>query len=229
MSKIENNEAFVRAYQAARGLHVDGWAGPATRADLAKLSPTAAVSLSTNTITERAALELVAHEAIVPEAYRDSVGVWTWGVGVTDASGHAVMRYKDNPQSIADCLRVYVWLLREKYAPAVVAAFKGRALTENQFAAALSFHYNTGAIGRATWVKSFLAGDMVTARAQFLEWKKPAEIIERRKKEAALFFDGVWSANGMATVYPVRKPSYSPDWGGAKRVDIRAAMKEAMG
>lgn len=181
-----------------------------------------------STITERAALELVDHEAIVREAYKDSVGVWTWGIGVTDASGHGVMRYKDNPQTIAHCLAVYVWLLREKYAPAVVKAFGGRVLTENEFAAAMSFHYNTGAIGRATWVKSFLAGDKATARAQFLEWKKPAAIIERRKKEAALFFDGVWSADGFATVYPVKKPSYSPDWAGAKRVDIRADLKEAL-
>jgi len=42
MSKIEDNEAFVRAYQARRGLTADGWAGSATRADLDKLAPGAA-------------------------------------------------------------------------------------------------------------------------------------------------------------------------------------------
>lgn len=39
MSKAENNEAFVREYQARRGLKVDGWAGPDARADLDKLVP----------------------------------------------------------------------------------------------------------------------------------------------------------------------------------------------
>lgn len=42
-SKAENNEAFVREYQARRGLTVDGWAGPEARADLDKLMPPAAV------------------------------------------------------------------------------------------------------------------------------------------------------------------------------------------
>lgn len=43
MSKVENNENFVRAYQAARGLPVDGWAGPATQKDLDKAFPAGAV------------------------------------------------------------------------------------------------------------------------------------------------------------------------------------------
>lgn len=42
-SKAESNEAFVRAYQARRGLRVDGWAGPEVRADLDKWSPPEAV------------------------------------------------------------------------------------------------------------------------------------------------------------------------------------------
>ena len=103
-------------------------------------------------ITLRVALELLSHEAIVREAYKDSVGVWTWGVGVTDASGHKVQRYIDSPQTIERCLEIYVWLLRTRYAPAVRKAFEGHNLSEHEFAAALSFHYNTGAIGRATWV-----------------------------------------------------------------------------
>lgn len=39
MSKISNNEDFVREYQRRRGLTVDGWAGPEVRADLDKLVP----------------------------------------------------------------------------------------------------------------------------------------------------------------------------------------------
>ncbi len=231
------NALLAAGYEVGR---VDGDFGPSTlRASLKALrgeiggtnghAPTTSGDYVSGTITERVAMELIAHEAIVPEAYKDSVGVWTWGVGVTDASGHGVMRYKDNPQPISHCLAVYLWLLREKYAPAVVKAFGSHRLTESQFGAALSFHYNTGAIGRATWVRAFLDGDGATARSKFMEWKKPAAIIERRAKERDLFFSGQWTSDGKATVYPVRKPSYSPDWKGARRIDIRDDLRAAMG
>lgn len=183
---------------------------------------------SSGDITATIALELLAHEAIVPEAYKDSVGVWTWGVGVTSASGHDVDRYKDAPQTIERCLAVYAWLLRERYAPAVRKAFEGHPLTEAQFGAALSFHYNTGAIGRATWVQSFKAGRIDEAKAKFMEWRKPAAIIERRTKERDLFFDGKWSSDGRVTVYPVRKPSYAPDFGKGQSVDVRADLVKAL-
>jgi len=172
-------------------------------------------------ITAKTALELVAHEAIVREAYKDSVGVWTWSVGVTTASGHDVFRrYKDNPQSMRRCLEVFEWLLRTKYAPAVKRAFTGHKLSEAQFAAALSFHYNTGGIARASWVNEFKNDEISAARASFMNWKKPPEIIPRRKKERDLFFDGIWSSDGTVTEYSVRKPSYQPDFRNPKKVDI---------
>lgn len=181
-------------------------------------------------LTERVCLELLHHEAIVREAYRDSVGVWTWGVGVTSASGHHVERYKDAPQTIERVLEVFVWLLRTKYAPAVRDAFHARALSEAQFAAALSFHWNTGAIKRASWVREFLDGEPeTTVRASFLEWRNPPEIRPRRAAEADLFFRDVWAGDGMTTVYPVRKPSYAPDWGKAQRVDVRDELRAALG
>lgn len=181
-------------------------------------------------LTERVCLELLFHEAIVREAYRDSVGVWTWGGGVTSASGHSVERYKDNPQTIERVLEVFVWLLRAKYVPAVRDAFHARALSEAQFAAALSFHWNTGAIKRASWVREFLDGSpAATVRASFLEWRNPPEIRPRRAAEADLFFSERWSGDGMTTVYPVRKPSYAPDWGKAQRVDVRDEMRAALG
>lgn len=177
-------------------------------------------------LTPRVALELISHEAIVPEAYKDSVGVWTWGVGVTNASGHEVHpRYKDKPQLIARCLQVYIWLLQTKYIPAVEKAFSGCQLTEAQFAAAVSFHYNTGAIATADWVDEWKAGNPA-ARTSFMRWRKPPEIIPRREKERDLFFDGKWSNDGKATVIPVKKPSYTPNFAAAKRVDVSAILKE---
>lgn len=222
------NGDMVKAIDSLADMFALGVAGAPSPAPATALPPAAAAAF-VGDITERVALELVGHEAIVPEAYKDSVGVWTWGVGVTSASGHAVDRYKDSPQSLQRCLEVYVWLLRERYAPAVREAFEGRALTEAQFGAALSFHYNTGAIGRASWVTAWKAGDVAEARARFMDWKKPASIISRREKERDLFLDGRWSQDGKATVYEVAKPSYSPRWSSAKRVDIGADLKAALG
>lgn len=179
-------------------------------------------------LTVRILTEILHHESIVLEAYKDSEGVWTWGVGVTSASGHAVERYKDNPQTIEHCLAVYVWLLREKYLPGVFAAFKGRALTEAQLAAALSFHWNTGAIGTADWVEHWLEGDIASARLHFMDWKRPASIIPRREAERDLFFGGKWAGDGVTTIWPVRKPSYAPNWSKPTRVDVSGPLRLAL-
>ena len=182
-------------------------------------------------LTPRVALELIGHESIVLEAYRDSENVWTWGIGVTNSSGHQVFpRYKDNPQTVQRCLEVYIWLLRNQYIPDVLKAFRGFNLTETQFAAALAFHYNTGAIGKTSWVALFLAGDKAGAR-RFWEshYLNNGDLTERRKKETALFFDGKWSQDGKATIWPVNKPSYHPDFRHPRRVDISADLAAAMG
>lgn len=211
---LEDVKAFDRAIDLAFGDCV-----PSTHP-----SPSA----DSSPLTLKVAMELICHEAIVLEAYRDSKNIWTWGIGVTDASGHSVGRYKDNPQSLAHVLKIYIWLLREKYLPDVLKAFEGYVLSESQLAAALSFHYNTGAIGRASWVTKVKAGDMAGARKSIMEWRRPPEIIERRTKERDLFFEGKWCNDGKARVLGVRKPSYYPDWRSSKRVDISAALQEAM-
>lgn len=227
MNKHGDNEKFVRWLQGVLGVQVDGWAGNDTRTALERLLTKPDASTD-DPLTARTVLEILHHEAIVQEAYLDSVKKWTWGVGVTSASGHSVERYKDNPQSLERCIEVYVWLLREKYLPAVLRAFDGHQLTEWQLCSALSFHYNTGAIESASWVKSWKAGDTAKAASEFMNWSKPSEIIPRRKAERDLFFHGKWSGDGKAMVWPVKKPSYSPDWRNGRKVDVMQAVKEAL-
>lgn len=178
-------------------------------------------------MTERAVLELAYSEGLVRQAYRDSVGTWTWSIGITNASGHNVERYINNPQPLEHCLAVFVWAL-QKYADDVDKAFSGVKLSEAQFAAALSFHYNTGAIGRASWVTKFKAGDIAGARAAFMDWKKPPEIIERRTRECNLFFDGKWSGDGTVTEYTQVTAKGTIVWGSAKRVDITKPLRAAL-
>lgn len=175
-------------------------------------------------ITYRSALEVASHEGLVRQAYKDSKGIWTWSIGVTNATGHNVERYIGKPQTLEHCLAVWVWALK-RYADDVNAAFAGRKLTEEQFAGALSFHYNTGAIGRASWVKQWLAGDVAGARKSFMEWKKPPEIVARRTKERDLFFDGKWSNDGKVTEYTSLTTRQTP--ASPKRVDISGPLKTA--
>jgi GH24 family phage-related lysozyme (muramidase) len=177
-------------------------------------------------ITPRTALEIAYHEGIVQEAYKDSVGMLTWSIGVTSASTHNVDRYIKNPATIDRCIEVYIWLLDTKYAPAVRSVFAGKKLTEAQFAAALSFHWNTGAIERATWVKEWLRGEHGNARKSILNWNKPSEIIPRRRAERDLFFDGDWSGDGTVAHYQGVSESGSPI--NPKRINIEGPITSAI-
>lgn len=180
-----------------------------------------------NKIDYDVALEIASHEAIVRQAYKDSVGVWTWSVGLTSATGHNVERYIGKPQTLEHCLKIFVWAL-ERYAIDVREAFKGQELTKSQFAAALSFHWNTGGIKKASWVKSFLAGDIKGARKSFMSWNKPKEIIPRRTKDRDLFFDGKWSNTGTMTEYTKVKSNGTPDWSSAKKINIKSELSLAL-
>lgn len=180
-------------------------------------------------LTVRVMGELIHHEAIVLEAYKDSEGIWTWGIGLTAASGVDPLAFKDKPATVDQVLKAFVNVTRRRYVQPVLNAFGGRKLTEEQFAAALSFHYNTGAIERTDWVKLWLAGRATEAKA-FLRshYLNGGDLQGRRNAEAALFFDGVWKGDGTALVIPVAKPSYQPAFAKAKRVPIASALAGAL-
>ncbi len=79
-----------------------------------------------------------------------------------------------------------------RYAAEVASAIRGAATTQPQFDALVSFHYNTGAIARATLVRKHLAGDHAGASAEFARWNRAGGRImrglaRRRAAEAALY------------------------------------------
>jgi lysozyme len=147
---------------------------------------------------------LALHEGIVPAPYKDSVGVWTFGIGHTAGAGDpdpATMP-KGMPADLDRALvRVFDVFRHDlpKYEAGVNRALKV-PVTQAQFDALVSFHYNTGAIGRATLVKKLNAGDVAGAAAGFMSWVKPPEITERRKAEQALFATGTYPG-GQVTVW----------------------------
>lgn len=190
--------------------------------------------MTTALLSERIMLEVAEHEGLVLETYRCSAGKLTWGFGVTNASGHRVERYDTQNggqrSTIERAVEIFEWLLRTKYLPQVQAAFRGRELSEAQLAAALSFHWNTGAIGQADWVQSFLLGRRERAWSEFMDWSRPREIISRRKAERALFFDGRWSQDGVVTIYDRVNPREprNPVWRSAREIDIRDEVRAAL-
>ncbi|WMT92804.1 glycoside hydrolase family protein [Pelagibacterium sp. H642] len=99
-------------------------------------------------LTARATLELASHGALVRQTYKDSVGVLTWCVGMTNATGHRVERYIGNPAPLQHCMNLFVWALRN-YAKHVDEVFVDYPLSEAQYAAILSFTWNLGGCGAA--------------------------------------------------------------------------------
>lgn len=76
---------------------------------------------------------------------------------------------------------------------AEVEAVIGKApTTQGQFDALVSFHFNTGAIGRATLTRKHRAGDHAGAAREFARWNRAggrvlAGLTRRRAAEAALY------------------------------------------
>lgn len=120
---------------------------------------------------------------------------WTIGWGATGpchvTGGHIA------PGTIwtrAECdVRLEADLVR--YAADVARALGDCPTGQHQFDALVSFHYNTGAIARATLTKLHKAGDHAGAAAEFGKWvnaggRRLAGLVRRREAEAALYHGG---------------------------------------
>lgn len=157
-------------------------------------------------VSDKGIAALIKHEGVVPGPYRDSVGVWTYGVGHTRAAGNPdpVSMPRGVPADLDEGLREVFNVFAvdlERYADAVRRAVKV-PMAQHEFDAAVSFHFNTGAIARATWVKRWNVGDKGGAARGIMAWKKPPEIIPRREDERDLFLHGRYPS-GKATVWGV--------------------------
>ncbi len=131
-------------------------------------------------------------EGIVPGPYMDSVGVWTYGIGHTAAAGDPDPSGMERGADLDDLPKIIEIFKADliKYEVAVANAIDV-PLEQHEFDAAVSFHYNTGSIASATWVKTLNTGDREKAAEQIMNWTKPPEIIPRRTAEQDLF---KWSA-----------------------------------
>ena len=80
----------------------------------------------------------------------------------------------------------------KRYASDVARVIGDTPTTQAQFDAMVSFHYNTGAIARATLTKRHKTGDHAAAAAEFARWNKAGGrvmkgLVRRRAEEAKLY------------------------------------------
>lgn len=126
------------------------------------------------------------------EAYPDpGTGADPWTIG-WGATGKGIRRGTVWTQAQCDA-RLEADLAR--YAAEVARALDNAPTSQHQFDALVSFHYNTGAIARATLTKRHKAGDYAAAEAEFGKWvhaggKRLTGLIRRRAAEAALYRNG---------------------------------------
>jgi lysozyme len=141
--------------------------------------------------------KLIKREGFKTRAYKDSVGVWTIGVGHTSAAGEP----RVTPGLTISKAQVDEILSRDlvQYETAVRSAVRV-PLTQGQFDALVSFCFNIGVGGfkGSTVVKRLNAGDYKGAADAMLLWNKPKEIIGRRKSERAQFLAATGKAGGDA-------------------------------
>lgn len=126
------------------------------------------------------------------EAYPDpgtGAEPWTIGWGATGPDigpGTVWTREQCDNRLAADLAR---------YAAEVARALDGAPTSQPQFDALVSFHYNTGAIARATLTRRHMEGDYQQALMEFARWNRAGGrvlqgLVRRRAAEAALYRSG---------------------------------------
>lgn len=162
------------------------------------------MSTMRTSVAGRAFLER--HEGVVLRAYRDVTGVMTIGAGLTAASG-VVTPKPGMVISREEANRLLDRALARNYEPAVRAALRrpGREfIAQHEFDGAVSFHFNTGAIARASWVEAWRVGNRDGVRAGLLKWVKGGGSVlpalqRRRSEEARLILDADYGPSGSPT------------------------------
>lgn len=146
--------------------------------------------MSTRQISQRG-IDLIKHfEGCYLKAYKDSVGVWTIGYG------HTGLVHKDGTvkagrmitqQEAEDLLRYDLTNFAKRVEQGATVP-----MTDDQFAALVSFDFNTGGFLRSTLRKKLNAGQYDEAANQFLLWDKAGGktlkgLTRRRRSERNLF------------------------------------------
>ncbi len=132
---------------------------------------------------------LVEREGLRLEAYKDSVGIWTIGVGHTSAAGPPEV-YAGLKITEEEAIEIFDRDLDEF--EAAVNEYIVQPMSQFQFDAFTSICFNIGqtAFRDSTFVKRFNEDDLEGCAEAILMWNKPPEIIPRRQGEYVQFLGG---------------------------------------
>ena len=148
-------------------------------------------------------------EGVVLRAYRCPAGKWTIGAGLTAASG-VVDPGPGMVITAEEASRLMGLALQTRYEPAVRRAMP--AAKQHEFDGGVSFHWNTGAISRASWVPAWAADDMGGMRDRLAQWNKGGGkvlpgLARRRELEANLIEFGDYGVPATPRPAP-RQPAH---------------------
>jgi lysozyme len=152
----------------------------------AAAQPAALMSLPTMRMSADGRKRLMQREGVRLVAYKDTVGVWTVGVGHSAAAGPPIPK-RGMVITMAECEAIFARDLR-KYEDAVNANVRA-PLTQGEFDALVSLCFNIGpgAFKTSSVVKKLNMNDRAGAARAILLWNKPPEIQGRRKTEYQQF------------------------------------------
>lgn len=127
---------------------------------------------------------LIAREGRRLKAYRDSVGVWTIGVGHTGAAGPPVVR-PGLSIGVEECDRIFSRDVARFVRTVREALPAAEPLPQHAFDALVSLCFNIGpsAFLRSSVLRRLRAGDRPGAAEAILMWDRPAEVMSRRQGE----------------------------------------------
>lgn len=143
------------------------------------------------------------HEGVVLKAYRDPVGIWTIGAGLTKASG-VVTPVAGMTITNTKASKLLARALERNYEPAVRREMKSARQAE--FDAGVSFHFNTGAIGRASWVRHWRKGAWAKVEPAIKAWRKGGGrvlpgLVHRRADEYRMLRHGIYPGQGTSAAH----------------------------
>lgn len=171
--------------------------------------------------SDKGLVELAGHEGICLSKYKDSVGVWTIGIGATRSEIPDIASWPLNKTiTMQEAFNLFGRSI-VKYEDAINKALT-RDVTQQQFDALVSWCYNvgTGWPRKSTVVSKLNAGAPATElHSALMMYRKPIEILGRRKKEADLLAYGKYSNNGKALLFPVSSKGY-PVYGKGTTINV---------
>lgn len=197
----------------------------------------ASASGEVSNISKLGLMELASYEGLANYPYLDSVGVKTYGIGLTstDTSNLAKMPWTQFT-SDADCVKLFASKVQH-YVDAVNSELKV-GLKQHEFDALVSITYNIGT-GNTVTNKGGMAGstfiDLINKKAApaaivaaMKMWNKGTVggkrvvikgLVNRRQKEADLYLSGKYLSQGKVARIIVNQSSHKPSYSGYVNIE----------